>query len=43
MTDILSKEEKEKMFAEHIDKLTQKKRTKFRFVCYALEIVMLSN
>ncbi len=31
-TEILQKEEKEKMFAEHIDKLTMKKRIKFRLV-----------
>lgn len=30
VTDILSKEEREKMFSEHIDKLTFKKRGKFR-------------
>jgi transcription elongation regulator 1 len=32
VTDILSKEEREKMFSEHIEKLAFKKRGKFRYL-----------
>ena len=36
VTEILQKEEKEKMFTEHIEKLTLKKKSKFRYFFYHL-------